>query len=68
MLPSRCGPQTNTRMLLNYGTVDEDNPYDRLTVKVGGWVGGWVDGCMPSIRQIVWVGELVAELVSGRPN
>ena len=37
----RCGPQTNTRMLLNYGTVDEDNPYDRLTVKVRVWVGGW---------------------------
>ncbi|CAI5533684.1 unnamed protein product [Closterium sp. Naga37s-1] len=30
--PLRCGPQPNTRLLLNYGIVDEDNPYDRLTV------------------------------------
>ncbi|CAI7869666.1 unnamed protein product [Closterium sp. NIES-54] len=29
-----CGPQPNTRLLLNYGIVDEDNPYDRLTVQV----------------------------------
>eukprot|EP00475_Leptophrys_vorax_P033272 TRINITY_DN5206_c0_g1_i2.p1 TRINITY_DN5206_c0_g1~~TRINITY_DN5206_c0_g1_i2.p1 ORF type:complete len:512 (-),score=17.11 TRINITY_DN5206_c0_g1_i2:292-1827(-) len=28
-----CGPQPNTRLLLNYGIVDEDNPYDRLTVQ-----------------------------------
>ncbi|CAI9111538.1 OLC1v1011787C5 [Oldenlandia corymbosa var. corymbosa] len=25
-----CGPQPNSKLLLNYGFVDEDNPYDRL--------------------------------------
>lgn len=34
MLGGRCGPQPNTRLLLNYGFVDEDNPYDKLFVKV----------------------------------
>ncbi|XP_057844324.2 fructose-bisphosphate aldolase-lysine N-methyltransferase, chloroplastic [Cryptomeria japonica] len=29
-----CGPQPNERLLLNYGFVDEDNPYDRLVVQV----------------------------------
>lgn len=29
-----CGPQANARLLLNYGFVDEDNPYDRLSVEV----------------------------------
>ncbi|BBN19573.1 hypothetical protein MPTK1_8g11790 [Marchantia polymorpha subsp. ruderalis] len=28
-----CGPQPNSRLLLNYGFVDEDNPHDRLTVE-----------------------------------
>jgi hypothetical protein len=28
-----CGPQPNSRLLLNYGFVDEDNPYDRLSVE-----------------------------------
>lgn len=28
-----CGPQPNSRLLLNYGFVDEDNPYDRLVVE-----------------------------------
>ncbi|MQM09230.1 hypothetical protein Taro_042099 [Colocasia esculenta] len=28
-----CGPQPNSRLLLNYGFVDEDNPYDRLMVE-----------------------------------
>ncbi|CAM6084507.1 unnamed protein product [Calypogeia fissa] len=28
-----CGPQPNTRLLLNYGFVDEDNPFDRLSVE-----------------------------------
>lgn len=28
-----CGPQPNARLLLNYGFVDENNPYDRLTVE-----------------------------------
>lgn len=27
-----CGPQPNSRLLLNYGLVDESNPYDRLLV------------------------------------
>jgi hypothetical protein len=30
----RCGPQPNSKLLLNYGFVDEDNSYDRLVVKV----------------------------------
>uniref|UniRef100_A0A0E0MKY5 Rubisco LSMT substrate-binding domain-containing protein n=1 Tax=Oryza punctata TaxID=4537 RepID=A0A0E0MKY5_ORYPU len=25
-----CGPQPNSRLLLNYGFIDEDNPYDRI--------------------------------------
>ncbi|KAL6749765.1 hypothetical protein V8C86DRAFT_2833769 [Haematococcus lacustris] len=29
-----CGPQPNTRLLLNYGLVDENNPYDKLQVSV----------------------------------
>eukprot|EP00262_Sarcandra_glabra_P004566 TRINITY_DN1565_c0_g1_i5.p1 TRINITY_DN1565_c0_g1~~TRINITY_DN1565_c0_g1_i5.p1 ORF type:complete len:209 (-),score=34.39 TRINITY_DN1565_c0_g1_i5:494-1120(-) len=28
-----CGPQPNSRLLLNYGFVDEDNPYDRIVVQ-----------------------------------
>ncbi|CAL1358337.1 unnamed protein product [Linum trigynum] len=28
-----CGPQPNSRLLINYGFVDEDNPYDRLMIK-----------------------------------
>lgn len=29
-----CGPQPNGRLLINYGIVDEDNPYDRLSLTV----------------------------------
>ncbi|XP_031476677.1 ribulose-1,5 bisphosphate carboxylase/oxygenase large subunit N-methyltransferase, chloroplastic isoform X1 [Nymphaea colorata] len=29
-----CGPQPNSRLLLNYGFVDEENPYDRLSIEV----------------------------------
>lgn len=29
-----CGPQANARLLLNYGFVDEENPFDRLSVEV----------------------------------
>lgn len=29
-----CGPQPNSKLLINYGFVDEDNPYDRVTVEV----------------------------------
>eukprot|EP00878_Enallax_costatus_P010172 GHUV01010618.1.p1 GENE.GHUV01010618.1~~GHUV01010618.1.p1 ORF type:complete len:451 (+),score=91.21 GHUV01010618.1:1244-2596(+) len=29
-----CGPQPNSRLLLNYGIVDESNPYDRLQLTV----------------------------------
>mmetsp|Transcript_22220 Transcript_22220/g.26682 ORF Transcript_22220/g.26682 Transcript_22220/m.26682 type:complete len:514 (-) Transcript_22220:122-1663(-) len=28
-----CGPQPNSRLLLNYGFVDMGNPYDKLTVR-----------------------------------
>ncbi|XP_057445661.1 fructose-bisphosphate aldolase-lysine N-methyltransferase, chloroplastic [Lotus japonicus] len=28
-----CGPQPNTKLLTNYGFVDEENPYDRLVVE-----------------------------------
>jgi hypothetical protein len=30
----RCGPQPNSKLLINYGFVDEDNSYDRLVVEV----------------------------------
>ena len=30
----RCGPQTNSRLVLNYGFVDEDNPFDRIAIEV----------------------------------
>ena len=30
-----CGPQPNSRLLLNYGIVDEHNPYDKLQVRRG---------------------------------
>jgi histone-lysine N-methyltransferase SETD3 len=29
-----CGPQPNSRLLLNYGIVDESNPYDKLALVV----------------------------------
>lgn len=29
-----CGPQANARLLLNYGFVDEENPFDRLSAEV----------------------------------
>jgi hypothetical protein len=29
-----CGPQPNSRLLLNYGIVDESNPYDKLPLTV----------------------------------
>lgn len=28
-----CGPQPNSKLLLNYGFVDEDNSYDRLAIE-----------------------------------
>ncbi|KAF4385793.1 hypothetical protein F8388_010349 [Cannabis sativa] len=28
-----CGPQPNSKLLINYGFVDEDNPYDRLVIE-----------------------------------
>lgn len=27
-----CGPQPNSRLMVNYGIVDEGNPYDKLSV------------------------------------
>ena len=27
-----CGPQPNSRLLLNYGIVDEQNPNDKMTI------------------------------------
>lgn len=27
-----CGPQPNSRLLINYGIVDETNPYDKLSI------------------------------------
>lgn len=30
----RCGPQPNSKLLINYGFVDEDNQYDRIVIKV----------------------------------
>ncbi|KAJ0111887.1 hypothetical protein Patl1_02965 [Pistacia atlantica] len=30
---SWCGPQPNSKLLINYGFVDEDNSYDRLVVE-----------------------------------
>ncbi|EPS58823.1 hypothetical protein M569_15990, partial [Genlisea aurea] len=29
-----CGPQPNSKLLINYGFVDEDNPYDRMVFEV----------------------------------
>ncbi|KAI3754124.1 hypothetical protein L2E82_26300 [Cichorium intybus] len=29
-----CGPQPNSKLLINYGFVDEDNSYDHLVVEV----------------------------------
>ena len=29
-----CGPQPNRRLLLNYGVVDDNNPYDKMAVTV----------------------------------
>ncbi|CAK7328265.1 unnamed protein product [Dovyalis caffra] len=28
-----CGPQPNSKLLINYGFIDEDNPYDRIVVE-----------------------------------
>lgn len=30
----RCGPQPNSKLLINYGFVDEENPYDRILLEV----------------------------------
>ena len=35
-----CGPQPNARLLINYGIVDEQNPYDRLPLTGNGGGGG----------------------------
>ncbi|RZC48256.1 hypothetical protein C5167_041210 [Papaver somniferum] len=32
-LSCRCGPQPNSKLLINYGFVDEDNSYDRILVE-----------------------------------
>lgn len=28
-----CGPQPNSRLLINYGIVDDDNPYDKMQAR-----------------------------------
>lgn len=34
-----CGPQPNARLLINYGIVDEENPYDKLPLQgKAGWL------------------------------
>jgi hypothetical protein len=33
-LQAWCGPQPNSRLLLNYGIVDDNNPYDKLPLGV----------------------------------
>ncbi len=38
-----CGPQPNSRLLINYGIVDESNPCDKLPLSseacgMGGWL------------------------------
>ncbi len=33
-LTAWCGPQPNSRLLLNYGLVDENNPYDKLQMTI----------------------------------
>jgi histone-lysine N-methyltransferase SETD3 len=27
-----CGPQPNEKLLMNYGIVDENNPYDKILI------------------------------------
>ena len=39
LLTAWCGPQPNSRLLLNYGLVDENNPYDKI--QVGSILPGW---------------------------
>ncbi|GMH40672.1 hypothetical protein BSKO_08576 [Bryopsis sp. KO-2023] len=34
LISAWCGPQTNKRLLINYGIVDENNPYDWLQIKI----------------------------------
>ncbi|KAL8134618.1 hypothetical protein AgCh_009585 [Apium graveolens] len=29
-----CGPQPNSKLLINYGFMDDDNPYDRIMIEV----------------------------------
>ncbi|KAL4457345.1 hypothetical protein ABPG75_012210 [Micractinium tetrahymenae] len=33
-LTAWCGPQPNSRLLINYGIVDESNPYDKLPLSI----------------------------------
>ncbi|PSC74659.1 3-oxoacyl-[acyl-carrier] synthase chloroplastic isoform B [Micractinium conductrix] len=33
-LAAWCGPQPNSRLLINYGLVDENNPYDKLPLSI----------------------------------
>lgn len=33
-VPAWCGPQPNSRMLINYGIVEENNPFDKLQLMV----------------------------------
>lgn len=49
----RCGPQPNSRLLLNYGFVDEDNPHDRLTVEVRNVKGEDFSSCIWTILLLI---------------
>ncbi|TVU51509.1 hypothetical protein EJB05_02941, partial [Eragrostis curvula] len=44
-----CGPQPNSRLLLNYGFVDEDNPFDRIIIEVH--INFWAISCIPKYRR-----------------
>ena len=52
-----CGPQPNSKLLINYGIVDEDNPYDKLPLAGASMAvvadGGGGGGGGP-LRGVMW--------------